>query len=143
MDNAERAVQQFMEGFRCSQVVLEAFCEENGLTNELARKISLGLAGGAGCRGECGAVEGAYLVNGLRYGFSHPGDPENFQKLIGKNQEFATEFAKLHGSLNCFELLGVDIFSEEGLATFKEKEMKKQICAKLVGNAVRILEQIE
>jgi C_GCAxxG_C_C family probable redox protein len=142
MDKVERAVQQFMDGFRCSQVVLEAFCEKNGLAVELARKISLGLAGGAGCRGECGAVEGAYLVNGLRYGFTEPGNPDGFQKLMGKNQDFADEFKKLHGSLGCFELLGVDIFTEEGLATFKAKEMKKEICAKLVGDAVRILEKI-
>ncbi len=142
MEKPELAVAQFFNGFRCSQAVLEVFAAEVGLDVDLARKISIGLAGGAGCDGECGAVEAAYLVNGLRFGFSHPGDSERFRKVIEKNVEFAARFKKLHVSLNCRELIGVNPFTEEGLRFFQENDLKTKICLHLVGDAVRILEEI-
>jgi C_GCAxxG_C_C family probable redox protein len=142
MKKQEEAVQRFMNGFRCSQAVLEVFAAEAGLEIDMARRISIGLAGGAGCAGECGAVEAAYLVNGLRFGFSHPGDSEQFRVVIGKNSEFADRFKELHASLLCRELIGVDPFSEEGMRTFQEKDMKNTICSRLVSDAVMILEEI-
>lgn len=142
MQKQEEAVQHFMSGFRCSQAVLEVFAAEAGLEVDMARRISIGLAGGAGCGGECGAVEAAYLVNGLRFGFSHPGDSEQFKTVIGKNAEFADRFRKLHRSLFCRDLIGVDPFSEEGMRTFQEKDMKSTICARLVSDAVMILQEI-
>ncbi|MDP3479208.1 MAG: C-GCAxxG-C-C family protein [Desulfoprunum sp.] len=142
MEKQEFAVSQFMNGFRCSQAVVEAFAEETGIEPNLARKISIGLAGGAGCGGECGAVEAAYLVNSLRWGFSEPGEPEKFKKVIGKNIEFADRFRKIHNSLNCYDLIGVNLFSEEGMRQFQENELKTKICAHLVRDAVRILEDI-
>ncbi|MFH0784687.1 MAG: C-GCAxxG-C-C family protein [Pseudomonadota bacterium] len=141
MEKQEMAVAQFFGGYRCSQAVLEAFAPELGLDVDVARKISLGLAGGAGCGGECGAVEAAYLVNGLRFGFTHPGDSERFKKVIGKNGEFAARFKELHRSLNCQELIGVNLFTEEGFRNFQENDLKTKICAHLVGDAVKILEE--
>lgn len=142
MERQEFAITQFMNGFRCSQAVIEAFAEELDISPELARRISIGLAAGAGCGGECGAVEAAYLVNGLRWGFAEPGEPEKFRKVIGKNIEFADRFRSMHPSLNCRELLGVNIFSEEGMRHFQENELKTKICAHLVGDAVKILQEI-
>lgn len=142
MEKQEEAVQLFMSGFRCSQAVLEVFAAEAGLGIDMARRISIGLAGGAGCAGECGAVEAAYLVNGLRFGFSHPGDSGQFRVVIGKNSEFADRFRELHASLLCRELIGVDPFTEEGMQTFQEKDLKNTICARLVSDAVMILQEI-
>lgn len=142
MEKQELAVAQFLGGYRCSQAVLAVFAPELGIDVDLARKISLGLAGGAGCGGECGAVEAAYLVNGLRFGFAHPGDSEGFMKVIGKNEEFADSFKKKHKCLNCRELIGVNPFSEEGFRTFQENDLKTKICANLVGDAVKILGEI-
>lgn len=136
------AAELFNGGFRCSQAVLEAYAEVNGIDVDLARRISIGLAGGAGCGGVCGAVAAAFLVNGLRFGFSHPGDSERFQLVIAKNQEFAERFRALHASLDCRDLVGVDVFTEEGFRHFQEKELKKEVCTPVVRDAVRILEEI-
>lgn len=142
MEKQEMAVAQFFGGYRCSQAVLEVFAPELGLHVDLARKISIGLAGGAGCGGECGAVEAAYLVNGLRFGFAHSGDSERFKKVIDKNGEFVARFKDLHRTINCRELIGVDPFSEEGFHHFQENDLKTKICAHLVEDAVKILEEI-
>ena len=141
MEKQDAAVAQFMNGFRCSQAVLDVFAEESGLDTEMARKISIGLAGGAGCGGECGVVEAAYLVNGLRWGFSEPGESERFRKVIEKNMEFAHRFKERHTSLFCHDLIGVSPFTEEGFRFFQENGLKEKICAVLVRDAVMILQQ--
>ena len=136
------AAEMFNNGFRCSQAVLEPFAASYGLDGDLARRLSIGFAGGAGCGGVCGAVAAAYLVNSLRFGFSHSGDSERFQAVIAKNREFAERFRAVHGSLNCHDLIGVDPFSEEGFQYFQEKGLKKTICTPAVRDAVRILEAL-
>lgn len=136
------AAELFNTGFRCSQAVLEAFAADFGVDEALARRLSIGLAGGAGCGGVCGAVAAAYLVNGLRFGFPHPGDSPRFQGVIAKNREFADRFRAVHGSLDCRDLIGVDPFSAEGFQYFQEQGLKKKICTPAVREAVRILEAL-
>lgn len=143
MEKQEFAMSQFLDGYRCSQAVLESFAEESGLDPDLARRISIGLAGGAGCGGKCGAVEAAYLVNGLRYGYAHPGDPEKFKKVIDKNIEFTRRFQEMHTGVNCRDLIGVDLFSEEGYRYFQENNVKSKTCVHFVKDAVRILQEIK
>jgi len=118
MKRNERAVELFLNGYRCSQAVLDVFAEDLGLDAENARKISIGLAGGAGTGGPCGAVSAAYLVNGLAHGFGEPGEPEKFWPIIHRNVEFDRRFREINRATGCRELLGVDLMVEEGKAYF-------------------------
>ena len=131
-----------MAGYRCSQAVLSVFAGDYGMDEELARKISLPLAGGSGVGGECGAVSGAYLVLGLKYGFAHQGDPEGFQKIMTKIKAFVERFKSLHKETDCSRLINLDIFSEKGYKTFVENNVKTVFCTRFVGDAVKILEEI-
>jgi C_GCAxxG_C_C family probable redox protein len=142
MEKHEQAIALFQEGFRCSQAVLEVFAEELGVDPNIARKVSLGLTAGSGAGGECGAVAAAYLVNGLKYGFSHPGDPEKFKTVMMKNVQFLEKFKTLHGKINCRELIGVDLFTEEGKKYFQENDIKTKVCTKFVEDTVKILQEI-
>ncbi len=142
MTKCELAAQCFTEGFHCSQAVLEAFAEDYGLDPVIARKIANPLAGGSGLGGECGAVTGAFMVIGLEYGMSNPTDSEAFKTVFGKVGTFAEKFKAHHGELNCRQLIGLDVFSEEGLRQFMEKNIKMTQCIKYVEDAVRILEEI-
>ena len=58
----------FMKGIDCSQVVVGAFAEELGITTEEAYKMSAAFGGGMGLGETCGAVVGAMIVLGLKYG---------------------------------------------------------------------------
>jgi C_GCAxxG_C_C family probable redox protein len=142
MERHEAAVNQFMEGYRCSQAVLAVFAEDFGMDEDLARKISLPLAGGSGVGGECGAVSGAFLVLGLKYGFAHPGDHKGVEKIMDKVNRFVQGFKSLHGEIDCPRLIGLDVFSEEGLKAFMENNVKATTCARFVGDTVKILEKI-
>ena len=63
------ASSRFSEGFSCSQSVLAAFAPEPGLDADAALRVSAAFGGGMGrAGGTCGAVTGALMVLGLRYG---------------------------------------------------------------------------
>jgi C_GCAxxG_C_C family probable redox protein len=143
MEKYEQAATLFSDGFRCSQAVFEVFAEELGIYPNTARKISIGLAAGSGAKGECGAVSAAYLVNGLIHGFSHPGDPEQFKIVMMKNIQFLEKFRAIHGKINCQELIGVDLFTDEGKKYFQENDIKTKLCTKFVEDSVKILQEIE
>jgi len=142
MKKRDIAVNQFMEGYRCSQAVLTTYAQDLDIDTNLAKKISIGLAGGSGVGGECGAVSGAYLVIGLKYGFAHPGDPEQFGIVLSKTKAFIEKFKALHGDINCPKLIGLDVFSEEGHREFVENNIKASTCSRFVGDTVTILEDI-
>ena len=68
MTSVERAVSCFEKGFSCSQAVFSTYAEHSGLDHETALRIAGGF-GGMGRMGEtCGALSGAFMVIGLKYG---------------------------------------------------------------------------
>ncbi len=142
MTKSELAKKRFKEGYHCSQAVLEAFSGEYGLDPVLARKIATPLAGGSGQGGECGAVAGALIALGMEYGMADPGDHEAFNNTFKKVGIFIERFREIHGNINCNQLIGIDIFSEEGLREFREKNIKLTQCIQYVEDAVEIVEEI-
>ena len=71
----------FENGYDCGQVVFSYFAEELGLDEEIALKIAAGLGGGMFGGDSCGAVVGAVLAIGLKYGHYEEEDFQERQKL--------------------------------------------------------------
>lgn len=142
MTRTEFAVARFREGYHCSQAVLEAWAQEGRLDPMLARTIALPLAGGSALGGECGAITGAFLVIGLKCGVSRADDAEGFETVFSKVRELADGFKLLHGTLNCCDLLGLDVFSEEGFREFMERDIKLTRCVRHVEDVMNLLEQV-
>lgn len=95
----EKAVALFATGMNCAQAVFCAFAEDLGMDAETAARVSSGLGGGVGrLREVCGAVTGATLALGLKFG------PDK-AVVYGKVQEFAAMFKAEMGSVVCRELL--------------------------------------
>jgi C_GCAxxG_C_C family probable redox protein len=137
----EQAVSLFKQGFNCSQAVLTAYCEKLGLGRSDALKIACGFGGGMHVNGTCGAVTGAIMAIGLKYGTSIPDKNTRTQtyKLVA---EFAKEFNANNGSINCTELLGCDLSTSEGMKTAQEKKLFSTVCPKMVQSATEILDHI-
>ena len=135
----------FKKGYNCAQSVLYAFCEESGLPDETALKISSGLGAGMGRKGEvCGAVTGGIMVLGIRHGWIANDDRTAKETTYFKTQELMNQFELKHGSCICRNLLnGCDLTTEEGLNFFKENDYLTKICNKCVQSVVEILEQIK
>jgi len=143
MSGVERAVSCFNEGFMCSQALLSAYAEQFGLDREAALKASAAFGGGMGRMGEtCGAVTGAFMVIGLKYGRTAVQDTQLHEKTNRLVKEFVDRFKSLNGSIVCRELLGCDLSTPDGLKTFVEKKLRDTLCPKFVRDAAEIVEQL-
>jgi C_GCAxxG_C_C family probable redox protein len=143
MNKAQKAVHTFKNGFNCSQSVLSAFSMDYGLDDALALKISCGFGAGMGRLQEtCGAVTGAYMVIGLKFGKSKKNEDNLKEKTYSLVKKFSEEFEKINKSTNCCKLLNCNLNSDEGRNIFKTMNLSKNICEKCVNDAVIILEKI-
>ena len=143
MSRVELAVSCFGEGFSCSQAVLSTYATQFGLNREIALKIAEAFGGGMGHMGEaCGAVTGAFMVIGLRYGRTIAGDRQSQDKTDILVNEFVNRFKSRNTSIVCKELLGCDLSTPEGTNMAKEKNLFATICPKFVQDAAEIIEQI-
>ena len=145
MNESQRAVELFKEGFNCSQSVFVAFAHKFDIDEYTAKKISAGLGGGIGrLREVCGAVSGAAMVIGSLASATEGADVENKQKNYELVREFAKRFTEENGSIICRELLGLD---EQTKETAKPESRtaeyyKKRPCVELVECAAQILEEM-
>jgi C_GCAxxG_C_C family probable redox protein len=145
MNAAETALALFKEGggFNCAQAVLAAIAPRFNLDRETACKVAGAFGGGIGRSGAaCGAVTGALMAIGLRYGMTEIEDQDGKIKTYERAGEFLARFKGKHGVLNCKELLGVDISTPEGLKQIKERKMGATHCTGFIRDAVAILEEI-
>ena len=139
----DQAVATFKSGFSCSQAVLSAYAEQLGLDKNNALKVSGTFGGGmAGMAETCGAVTGAFMVIGLKYGKIKPEDEESKRRAYALVKEFVKKFKAKNSSIVCKELLGCDISTSQGMQEFKDKNFINLVCPKYVENAVEILEEI-
>lgn len=143
MSRAEDAVASFQGGFNCAQAVLSAFAPGLGLGRELALKVAGAFGGGMGRMGEtCGAVTGALMALGLRYGKYRPEDDAARDKTYDRAREFMQRFKARRGALLCRDLLGYDISTPEGSRAVREKGLIKTLCPGLVRDAAEMLEEL-
>ena len=133
----------FDKGLNCAQSVLAAKSDLTGLSVTDSLKIATGFgAGMAKMQQTCGAVTGAYMVIGALHGRVNPDDETSRDKTYGLIEEFNKRFLALHGKLNCRELLGVDLQSKEGIEEAEREGYFQSRCAKFVGDAEKILDEI-
>ncbi|MBN2461083.1 MAG: C_GCAxxG_C_C family protein [Candidatus Cloacimonetes bacterium] len=143
MDKIEHAKNLFQEGYSCSQSVFSVFSVELGLDADTAMKIASGFGGGmARMANTCGAVTGAMMVLGLKYGSGKDKNAEIKENLYSLIREFSRKFQLKNHSLLCRELLGYDISTPEGHQIVKERGISAELCPQLVEDAVSILLEI-
>lgn len=144
MTRKEKAMENFMKGYNCSQSVVLAFADLiDPVEAEMLSKISSSFGGGMGrLREVCGSVSGMFFVLGALYGYAGPetGAPkaEHYRRI----QEVAKAFESENGSIVCRELLGLSVKKQEPIPEARTKEYyKKRPCKELVGCAAQILEE--
>ena len=143
MNRVEQAVSCLKEGFSCAPAVLSAFASEFGVDIETALKIAAGFGGGMSrMGGTCGALTGAFMVIGLKYGKTKAEDDQAKEKTYELVREFAKRFKSRNGTIVCNELLGCDLGTPEGMKLAKEKGAIDTFCPKFVQDAVEILEEM-
>ena len=142
-NKSDLAVQCFSNGFNCSQAVFSTYCEELGLDKETALKVSCAFGGGMGLIGEtCGAVTGAFMAIGLKYGKFKADDIAAKEKTYALVQEFTKRFKDEFGSVKCKDLLKYDISDAEEMKKAAEEGLFKSLCPMIVKRATEIVEDI-
>lgn len=142
MTRRERAIQNFYDGYNCTQSVVLAFEELLPFDSDTILKMVSPFGGGMGrLREVCGSVSGMFFVLGIVCGYSEPKDTEAKKDLYALVQNLAKEFENTNGSIVCRELLGLvekrqDPTPEERSAEY----YKKRPCPELIGNAAQILD---
>ncbi|UCD76152.1 MAG: C_GCAxxG_C_C family protein [Phycisphaerales bacterium] len=142
MTTIEQAVSLFRGDCNCSQAILGTYGEELGLAPELACRIACGFGGGMRTADTCGAVTGALMVLGLRYGPAQCEDVDAKDQTYQLAAEFQQRFRSRNGSTICRELLGCDVSTDQGRQEAKEREVFDRICPGFVRDAAEILEQM-
>ena len=140
----EEVLHAFEQGYDCCQVVFHYWAKRMGFDEELAYKVSTGFGAGMFQGETCGAVVGAYMALGLKYGFSKPGYEGEEQKVrsIIKNTQFRAKLLEKYPSTMCRELLDADFSTREGAKKIREKQMMTTFCPQLVSDIIKILEEI-
>lgn len=143
MKKPEQAVTYFNNGFNCAQAVLSVFSNQFNIDKETALKLASGFGGGMGRMAEtCGAVTGAFMVLGLKYGNLKAEDKESKEKTYSLIKKFTDRFCAKNRSILCKEILGYDISSTQEHTIAREKGLFSQICPKCVKDSVEILEEM-
>lgn len=132
----------FMQGIDCSQVVAGSFAEELKMDEELLCRVSACFGGGMMCGETCGAVTGALMVIGLKYGHSEVGDQEQKGKMQEKTAEFKKLFLEKYPSCMCRELLGHDISKPGEMEKVLEEGLMMDFCPCVVEDVIEILKKV-
>jgi C_GCAxxG_C_C family probable redox protein len=137
------AVTLFQSGFNCAQSVLTAFAPSMGLARQAALKITSGFGAGICYKGEiCGAVTGAYMTLGLRFGRWQSDDAVAKEHTYSLMREFDRQFLRRNGSLYCSKLLNGDISTAVGLKIISEERKFMTRCPCFVKDAAEITESL-
>ena len=145
MNKIDLAAQYHEQGYGCAQAVLAAYSGEFGLEEGLALKLATGFGSGMGRMCEvCGALTGAFMVIGLKYGKEktdgtrYGTETETTYRLVA---DLGSKFKEKNGSIYCRELIGHNLMDPAERAKVVEMGLFKTTCRKCILDAVELLEE--
>lgn len=125
--------------YNCSQAILCYFADKYGLDENTAKNLVSGMDCGMGQAKTCGAVTSAYLVLGLDQA---DGSDSKKSNIKDKMKIFNDSFLEKHKSIECLELLGLDISTDEGMVEAFRSGLIGEVCVKCMSDSISILEEI-
>ena len=137
---SEKALAGFGSGIDCSQAVFAELAPQLGVDRETALKISACFGGGMWVGETCGAVVGAIMAIGLKYGQGDTVDPDKKNAMLAKAAAFRAKFAEKYGSCVCKEVLGYKI--PEEMEQIMAENKFGNVCFHLVTDACQICAEI-
>lgn len=136
-ERRKEALKLFHEGYNCAQAILAAYGDMFGLERQNAFKIGAPFGGGVANTGNtCGALSGALMVIGLRYGSDKPAGWVKRARVNRASKNFMKRFINVCGSKDCDDLKCYYRMNNH------ENIKKKAYCARIVEKAVNILEDL-
>ncbi len=138
MKRINEALRLFKTECNCAQSVLLAFVEDLDINKETAKKVSSPFGGGIGRSGMiCGAVSGALMVLGIKYG-----DKLSKDNMYKQTREFLNMFKQEYGQIDCKLLTGFDLSIPEQSAEAGKQNIADNLCSNYIKKSVMMLERI-
>ncbi len=136
------ALAKFEEGYDCSHAILGAYADLFEFSDKSMETILRPCGATTGRpMSVCGAVSGA--LKALNQKLREEKEAGNAtRKKSELHREFRERFEKLHGSVNCTELLGIDISEIEGQMQAMDKDLFHTQCVKYITDSALILEDL-
>ena len=130
------AEESFASGLYCAESVVLAVAKARGLESDILPRVATGFCTGMSrtC-GTCGALTGAIMGIGLALGRDEAG--RSVEPCYEATQRMIAEFEHEFGSGNCRDLLGCDLGTPEGQASFREDDLIVR-CARFTRRAAEM-----
>jgi C_GCAxxG_C_C family probable redox protein len=135
----EKANRLHLDGYNCSQAVLLVLYEYlyPNEQNPVIPKVAAGFGGGMGrCGSVCGALTGAIMAVGLKYG-ANENNPQKKLETYAKTQALFKQFQKEHGSVMCRDLIHLDLSNPQQLEKAKQEKVFETQCSRLIKAVVK------
>jgi C_GCAxxG_C_C family probable redox protein len=138
---AETAARHFDQGHNCAEAVLRAFADDRG--EEEVVRLATGFGGGMGRDGaQCGALAGAAMALGLWFGRLDAEDEVAKERCYESVHELRDRFREACGSVDCRDLVAVDLRTEAGRRAYEDGAVSATVCRQCVREAARIVAEI-
>jgi C_GCAxxG_C_C family probable redox protein len=126
--------------YGCAETTMMVLQQAYGLSGAADPSPAMALNGGiASSGGPCGAVTGAAIAIGRLAGQRLQGHEEAKHIARGIVAQLIDEFEARYGAVNCRELTGVDISTDEGHAAFMASKVWRSSCMDQIEFTVRQL----
>ena len=133
----EAALDYFAQKFNCAEASLLGLAEVMGIQESCIPRIATGFGAGFGfCGDVCGALSGAVMALGFKFGREAPADNEAKIACYAKVRQLVEEFEREFGTVRCIDLTEVDMSTPEGQTRAKELDLHNKVCPAFVGFAV-------
>ncbi|MCQ2056018.1 MAG: C-GCAxxG-C-C family protein [archaeon] len=142
MVSEEEIAEGFNDGFDCAMAVFSRLAPKVGLTEDQGKKLASCFGVGMMQGAVCGAVSGALIAIGYKYGNTEPKDISQRGLCLQKRQEFIDKFVEEFKNITCPGLLGLDLRKEDDMEKAHKQGILSKICPKYCRRAIEITEGI-
>ena len=132
-------LEQFSKGFDCSQIVLAEVAGDYGLDTETARKAAACFGGGMWCADCCGALTGAFMAVGLKYGHAAPNETDKKDRALTIMGQLRKKFVQKYHATECRCILGHDLSNPDEMQQIIYKGLIASICPDVIVDTMDIL----
>lgn len=142
MITKEEVLELFDQSMHCSQIVAGEMADGLGYDKAEMVRVAAPFGGGMFRGDTCGAVAGALMAIGMKYGHCEPGDTVQDEICVARTAEFLERFEARFGGIVCRDILGYDMSVEGEFDKAKESGRVAEVCPGFVVGALEILDDM-
>ncbi|MDD3521188.1 MAG: C-GCAxxG-C-C family protein [Actinomycetota bacterium] len=133
------AENRFNSGFNCAESTLIAVTSAMKIESDMFPRIASGFGGGIISRygSICGALSGTIMAVGAFCGRDEVNNPEEKEKFYNLISIIVEDFKNKFGFIECKNLIGCDLHTEEGRKRFYVEKIHQKKCNEYVKFAAR------